>query len=146
MRNLAQWLAGERAEILARRAAIAAGFAGFAGWELLGCGAYFAYARHPFGLPSDQLAQRLVAEAGVLLLPGTMFTPDGDPGGPARTAHRLRQYRHRRDCRAFPAAGRFSRLSRFAPRHARREGGAGRAFCNARPAPCGACPRLSSSI
>jgi len=81
MRNLAQWLAGERAEILARRAAIAAGFAGFAGWELLGCGAYFAYARHPFGLPSDQLAQRLVAEAGVLLLPGTMFTPDGDPGG-----------------------------------------------------------------
>ena len=27
---------------------------------------------------SDDLARRLVAEAGVLLLPGTMFMPDGD--------------------------------------------------------------------
>ena len=30
---------------------------------------------------SDQLARTLVTKAGVLLLPGTMFTPTGDRGG-----------------------------------------------------------------
>jgi aspartate/methionine/tyrosine aminotransferase len=48
MRNLGQWLAGERAEILDRRAAVEEGFARLPGWRLLGCGAYFAYAEHPF--------------------------------------------------------------------------------------------------
>ena len=83
MQNLDQWLAGERDEILARRAAITGGFAPLAakGWDLMGCGAYFAYMAHPFDLPSDRLAQRLVAEAGVLLLPGTMFMPEGDAAG-----------------------------------------------------------------
>ncbi len=81
MRNLGQWLAGERAEILARRAAMAAGIGGLAGWTLLGCGAYFAYAEHPFAMSSAELAPRLVREAGVLLLPGTMFTPAGDAAG-----------------------------------------------------------------
>ena len=83
MRHLGQWLAGERAEILDRRAAIHDGFPQLAaqGWQLLGCGAYFAYVEHPFALPSDQLAPRLVRDAGVLLLPGTMFTPPDLPGG-----------------------------------------------------------------
>jgi aspartate/methionine/tyrosine aminotransferase len=81
MRNLGQWLAGERAEILSRRAAIEAGFARLPGWRLRGAGAYFAYAEHPFGMASDQLARRLIAEAGVLLLPGTMFRPAGDASG-----------------------------------------------------------------
>ncbi|MCB2125001.1 MAG: aminotransferase [Rhodobacteraceae bacterium] len=86
MRNLSQWVAGERAEILARRAAIEAGFATLPGWRLLGAGAFFAYARHPFDLPSPELARRLVREAGVLLLPGTMFRPARDPEG----AHEVR--------------------------------------------------------
>ncbi|MEO0357600.1 MAG: aminotransferase, partial [Pseudomonadota bacterium] len=45
MQNLAQWVAGERAEILARRDAIELHFPKLAarGWRLLGCGAYFAY-------------------------------------------------------------------------------------------------------
>ncbi|MFN2306083.1 MAG: aminotransferase [Paracoccaceae bacterium] len=83
MQNLGDWLAGERLEILDRRAAIGAHFPVLAdkGWELLGVGAYFAYVRHPFDLPSDRLAPRLVAEAGVLLLPGTMFRPASDPAG-----------------------------------------------------------------
>ncbi|MFM2354417.1 MAG: hypothetical protein RLZZ528_153, partial [Pseudomonadota bacterium] len=72
---------GERAEILARRAAISAGFARLDGWKLLGCGAYFAYAEHPFGIGAATLARRLVTEASVLLLPGTMFMPDSDPAG-----------------------------------------------------------------
>jgi aspartate/methionine/tyrosine aminotransferase len=77
MRNLAQWVAGERAEILHRRAAMQAGFHRLQGWQLLGCGAYFAYAAHPFDLPSDQLAKRLVQQASILMLPGTMFQPAG---------------------------------------------------------------------
>ena len=81
MRNLGQWLAGERAEILDRRAAIEEGFPRLKGWRLLGCGAYFAYVEHPFDLPSDQLAQRLVREAGVLMLPGTMFQPESSAEG-----------------------------------------------------------------
>jgi len=81
MRNLAQWLAGERAEILDRRAAMEEGFTRIEGWTLLGCGAYFAYVEHPFALPSDEVARRLVTEAGLLMLPGTMFMPDGDAAG-----------------------------------------------------------------
>lgn len=81
MRNLGNWLAGERAEILDRRAAIEEGFGQLKGWTLLGCGAYFAYVQHPFDEDADVLAQRLVKDAGVLCLPGTMFTPDGDPAG-----------------------------------------------------------------
>ena len=83
MQNLADWLAGERREILDRRAAIDAAFPMLAakGWQLLGNGAYFAYAEHPFSLSSADLAPRLVHDAGVLLLPGTMFMPDTVPGG-----------------------------------------------------------------
>jgi aspartate/methionine/tyrosine aminotransferase len=81
MRNLSQWVAGERAEILARRAAMTGGFAALPGWRLLGCGAYFAYAEHHFSEPSDVLAKRLVQEAAILMLPGTMFQPASHPEG-----------------------------------------------------------------
>ena len=82
LEHLGDWLAGERQEILRRRDAMVAGFAEVPGWELLGCGAYFAYARHPFDAPSPEVARRLLAQAGVLMLPGTMFRPEGDPAGP----------------------------------------------------------------
>lgn len=81
MRNLAKWVAGERDEILARRAAMRAGLATLPGWKTLGCGAYFAYVEHPSPLPAPEFARRLVREAGVLLLPGTMFMPAADPAG-----------------------------------------------------------------
>ncbi|QYZ71421.1 aminotransferase [Neotabrizicola shimadae] len=81
MQNLGQWVAGERAEILSRRAALVEGFARLPGWRLLGCGAYFAYAEHPFSDASDVVAKRLVQEAGVLMLPGTMFQPEEAPEG-----------------------------------------------------------------
>ncbi len=83
MQNLAQWLAGERDEILNRRAAISDHFPLLAeqGWKLMGCGAYFAYLQHPFAMSSAELAPKLVADAGVLLLPGTMFMPDEFPDG-----------------------------------------------------------------
>ena len=83
MRHLGPWVASERLEILDRRTAIEAGFPRLEahGWDLLGCGAYFAYATHPFPEASDALARRLVTEAGILLLPGTMFMPERDPAG-----------------------------------------------------------------
>jgi aspartate/methionine/tyrosine aminotransferase len=51
------------------------------GWTLMGCGAYFAYMQHPFADSSADLAPKLVREAGILALPGTMFTPADDPSG-----------------------------------------------------------------
>ena len=81
MANLRDWLAGERAEILTRRAAMTRGMAGLPGWRVKGCGAYFAWVEHPYDLAAPDLARRLVAKAGVLALPGTMFMPDGDAEG-----------------------------------------------------------------
>ena len=88
MQHLGDWLAGERLEILRRRQAIHDNFSKLSakGWALLGCGAYFAYVRHPFNMSSAELAPLLVREAGVLLLPGTMFMPEEVAGG----EHQLR--------------------------------------------------------
>ncbi|AUH63846.1 aminotransferase [Paracoccus zhejiangensis] len=83
MQNLRDWLAGERAEILTRRAAATRVLSQLPGWELRSCGAYFAWLRHPFAATSADLAPRLVREAGVLALPGTMFMPEGDAEGAA---------------------------------------------------------------
>ncbi|NCU20616.1 aminotransferase, partial [Candidatus Falkowbacteria bacterium] len=81
MRNLRDWVAAERAEILARRTAMQAGLAALPGWNMLGCGAYFAYVTHPSPLPAPEFARALVRTAGVLALPGTMFMPTGDQAG-----------------------------------------------------------------
>lgn len=90
MQNLKQWLAGERDEILARRAAISQGFKTLSGWHLLGVGAYFAYAEHPHDADADELAQQLVRQAAVLMLPGTMFAPSLDQGGDGRAERQMR--------------------------------------------------------
>jgi len=78
--NLQQWLAEQRDEILARRAAIEAGFPALEtqGWKLKGLGAYFAYVEHPAPVASADFVKQLVHEAGVLALPGDMFAPDGN--------------------------------------------------------------------
>ncbi|WP_028029531.1 aminotransferase [Gemmobacter nectariphilus] len=81
MRNLARWVAGERQEILSRRAAMVAGFPALTGWRLLGCGAYFAYAEHPFAAPSPDVAREILRQQAILMLPGTMFMPEDDPAG-----------------------------------------------------------------
>lgn len=83
MQHLSQWLAGERDEILSRRAAITAHMPRLEplGWKLLGLGGYFAYMQHPFSESSAQLAPRMVRDAGILCLPGTMFCPTDDLTG-----------------------------------------------------------------
>lgn len=79
MRNLRQWVAGERIEILDRRAAVTEHLGPVEGWDILGLGAYFAFVSHPFDATSDEVARRLVREAGILPLPATMFAPESDP-------------------------------------------------------------------
>jgi aspartate/methionine/tyrosine aminotransferase len=78
LRNLDRWLAAERAEILARRAAALTAVAALPGWRVLGCGAYFLYVEHPHPLPSNELAPLLVRDLSLLMLPGTMFAPPGE--------------------------------------------------------------------
>nr|WP_062762622.1 aminotransferase [Falsirhodobacter sp. alg1] len=86
LRNLGDWVASERAEILARRAAMVEGLQSLPGWKMLGCGAYFTYVQHPQGMSSPAFCQHLVQTAGILMLPGTMFHPPGQGDGTARIA------------------------------------------------------------
>lgn len=81
LRNLDDWLASERLEILDRRDAISENFSRLGGWRLMGLGAYFAYVSHPFKQRSNELAPALVKECSVLLLPGTMFRPPEESAG-----------------------------------------------------------------
>lgn len=81
MQNLRQWLAGERDEVLRRRAAIQVVMDDLPGWRVKSVGAYFAWAEHPFADSAADVARRLVTQANVLALPGTMFTPADDPSG-----------------------------------------------------------------
>ncbi|MFE3835609.1 aminotransferase [Pseudogemmobacter sonorensis] len=109
MRNLSQWVAGERDEILARRRAMIEGFAALEGWRLLGCGAYFAYVEHPYDMASDVLCKRLVDDCALLMLPGTMFQPEGSAAG-------RRQIRIAfANIDATGIAEMFARLSAFRP-------------------------------
>lgn len=79
LRSQAAFVAGERAELIARRGALEAEFAaGVDGWRLRGAGAYFAYVEHPFDCAAEEAARRLVAERSLLILPGTFFAPAGD--------------------------------------------------------------------
>jgi len=114
--NLGDWVAGERAEILRRRAAVIAEFQRLPGWELLGCGAYFAYARHPWPMPSDALARALVRDQSVLLLPGTMFGPTRATGGDGGAEREVRIAFANAGVEGIAELGR--RLAAFAPAHA----------------------------
>ena len=88
--NLGDWVAGERIEILARRDAIAGLLADLPGWRLRGCGAYFAYVEHDFIESAEALAQRLVRDAAILMLPGTMFAPARTQGGDGAAERQMR--------------------------------------------------------
>jgi aspartate/methionine/tyrosine aminotransferase len=76
LRNLGDWVAAERHEILSRKRALLAEFAAhLPDWKLRGAGTYFAYVEPPFDLPSNILARKLVEQQSLLTLPGTMFAP-----------------------------------------------------------------------
>ena len=83
LQNLSQWVAEQRAEVMDRQAALRAAMPALeaAGWRLGGLGGFFAWLEHPFGAGATEVARALVREAGVLALPGTFFTPEGDATG-----------------------------------------------------------------
>lgn len=83
LQNLDDWVEVERRTILNLAKTIRTNFKQMQnkGWRLKGLGAYFAYLEHPFDMPADRLAQRMVTEAHILALPGTMFMPKGHPDG-----------------------------------------------------------------
>ena len=82
IRELAGCLAQESQEVLFRRTAMTRGFKKRGNWTLLGCGAYFAYARHHARAGSQGVVEDLLRRAGILALPGAIFFPeDHDPLG-----------------------------------------------------------------
>ena len=75
--ELTAWREANRAEISNRALTFRAALAAAPGWRLDAIGAYFAYVRHPFAtLDSEQVAQRLATEVGVLTVPGSFFGQD----------------------------------------------------------------------
>lgn len=90
LEHLGDWVAGERLEVLRRRDAARAAIGAVPGWRVLGCGAYFAYAAHPFAMTSDELARELVRDQSVLLLPGRMFAPGRAEGGDGAAERQFR--------------------------------------------------------
>ena len=89
LEHLAQWVAAERDEIVARRAALIAAFERLPGWQVHGAGAYFAWVTPPFDLPAEETARRLLAEQALLVLPGSMFMPADAPADQPTRALRL---------------------------------------------------------
>ena len=76
---LAEWRDGNRDEIAGRARAFTRAMEAAPGWRVDSVGAYFAFVAHPFaGVPAPVVAERLVAERGVLALPGDYFGPGQD--------------------------------------------------------------------
>ena len=71
------WRIERAAEMASRRAAFQAALVDRpGGFEILACGGYFGWLRHPFrDEPTPDLARRLVVDHDLLLLPGTAFEP-----------------------------------------------------------------------
>jgi len=80
LRHAGDWVAGNRATMRARVAALNEVFrANAGGWEVVSVGAYFAYLRHPWpGRPAREVARALADEFAILCLPGSAFGPGQD--------------------------------------------------------------------
>jgi aspartate/methionine/tyrosine aminotransferase len=73
----AEWRAERAREVADRRAAFTTAMAPRpGGFEVVTCGAYFAWVRHPFPVPTADVVRMLATEQGVLTIPGTAFLPD----------------------------------------------------------------------
>ena len=71
---LADWRAGNRAEIARRADALRLVVSKLPGWEIGAIGAYFAFVRHPFAdRSSSEVAEKLARESGIVCLPGAYF-------------------------------------------------------------------------
>ncbi|WP_374440208.1 aminotransferase [Stella sp.] len=75
--HLAPWVAANRATMRDRVAVLEAAFrTNASGYELVSCGAYFAYVRHPHrGRTSKEVSRHLARDLGILTVPGSAFGP-----------------------------------------------------------------------
>ena len=74
LEELAGWRADNRLEIARRASAMQDAFAAASGWHVDSIGAYFAFVRHPFqGTSSQQVAERLARDLGIVTIPGSFF-------------------------------------------------------------------------
>lgn len=82
LQHLDDWLEIERQKILSRGDTVRQVFKSLEthGWTLHSSGAYFAYVEHPEAANFENAAQFVLSEAGVLMLPASMFRPDGQSG------------------------------------------------------------------
>ena len=73
-----QWRASRAADIARQRAWMRLAMADRpGGFELLSCGGFFAWIRHPFpGRPTAEVVRELVLDHDTLVIPGTAFLPD----------------------------------------------------------------------
>jgi aspartate/methionine/tyrosine aminotransferase len=72
--ELGAWREANRAEIAGRAQTFRATLAASPCWRIDAIGAYFAYVQHPYAnLESQQVAERLATEVGVLTVPGNFF-------------------------------------------------------------------------
>ncbi|BGP13189.1 hypothetical protein JCM10213_000231 [Rhodosporidiobolus nylandii] len=70
------WREGVRDELKQRQELFREMLSEVDGWEVETGAAYFAYVKHPFpGASSQLVAQRLAQHVGVVVLPGTFFSP-----------------------------------------------------------------------
>ena len=69
------WRQATRTGVNARAATFRDVIARSPGWSIAAIGAYFAYLRHPFDAPCEEVAAALARTAGVLTLPGSFFGP-----------------------------------------------------------------------
>ena len=90
LRNLLNWLVEEKEIILQRKKAIEKGFEFLPEWNLLGCGAYFAYVTHPFDMRSDQLVKLFLRKTNMLMLPDTMFEQPNPADGIRKFGQQIR--------------------------------------------------------
>jgi aspartate/methionine/tyrosine aminotransferase len=74
----AEWRAERASELAERRAWLVSAMAARpGGFEVVSCGGFFAWVRHPFrGRPTADVVRDLVTAHDVLTIPGTAFLPD----------------------------------------------------------------------
>ena len=69
--KMASWRSENRARIAARSDKFVEVMKEIDGWDVIGCGSYFGYVKHPYrGKNSQEVAKKMAEEAGVLVIPG----------------------------------------------------------------------------
>jgi aspartate/methionine/tyrosine aminotransferase len=79
LRSAKEWRRDRVLEIRAKQARFEAALTSMpGGFELCAAGAFYGWVRHPWTETADQAVRRLALDSGILVLPGTIFSPTDD--------------------------------------------------------------------